>query len=441
MKTSETGYKWQKRIATRTGGVAILGYVTIALFGGGFGVWAATAPLAGAAIAPGVVAVAGQNIMIQHQEGGTITKINFREGETVREGDALFAVDSTMTRAQLNRLVRQFVAQRAKAVRLEAERDGLDRLTMPDDIARFGDGFGHEDIFHEQEKEFTARLSRYRAEAEILVQRKLALDESIKGLRAQKTAFEEQIAIVKDETQRKSDLLDRGLTNRSEYSELLRAGASLLGQAGSIEAQIASTITQLAEAGQQTERLTTSRVEEAVGELNEVRTALFDLEEQIVAAQAAVARSVVHAPTDGVVVRMHHNSRDGVVRPGEVVMELLPTTSELIVQAQVSPQDIDKIHIGQPAKMMFSALNQRTTPQVAGEVFYVSADRLVDQRTEMPYYTVRLRIAGALPDEIKPEQVYPGMPVESFISTDERTFVSYLARPIMDSFQKAFREE
>lgn len=441
MKATAKKYAWQKGIPTRVAGVAALGYLTIAAFGGGFGVWAATAPLAGAAIAPGFIAAAGQNVMVQHHEGGIINEINFREGDRVKAGEALFVIDSTTAQAQLNRLIRQFIAQRAKAVRLEAERDDLVRLVMPDELGRYGDDFDYREVFAQQSKEFEARLKRYRAEQEILAQRLQALEESIVGLRAQKSAFDEQIAIVQSESDRKSDLLDRGLTNRSEYSELLRAGASLVGQAGAIEAQIASSITQLAEAGQQIERLTTSRIEQAVSELNTVRNSLSDLEEQIAAAQAVVRRTVMRAPTDGIVVRSVYNSRGGVVRAGEVVMELLPTTSDLIVEAQVQPQDIDKIRLGQTASMMFTALNQRTTPRVEGEVFYVSADRLMDPRSNLPYYTVRLKIAGQLPPEVRADQIYPGMPVESFISTGERTFLMYMARPIIDSFRHAFREE
>lgn len=432
---------WHKTIPTQTGRIALAGYTTIIVLIGGFGVWAATAPMAGAVIAPGVVAAAGKNIMIQHLEGGIIRDIRFKEGDKVKKGDPLFDLDATAAETQTNRLVKQLISQRAKAARLEAERDGSSEIVMPTDLERPSGGLDVQEVVTQQRKEFAARLARYHAEQEILRQRIETLKESVIGLRAQKKASNEQLTIVQEEAQRKKELLEKGLTGRSEYTELLRATASLVGQAGSIESQIAGLATQLAEAGQQVERLTTSRVEEAVGELNTVRASLADLEEQIHAAQAILQRTTVRAPSDGIIVHTLYKFAGGVIRPGEVVMELLPTTDELIVEARVAPQDIDSIRPGQEAQMMFSALNARLTPQVRGTVVYVSADRIVDPKTDQPFYIARLKITEKLPTEIKEEQIYPGMPVETFISTGERTFVAYLLRPFLDSFSKAFREE
>lgn len=433
--------RWQGGISTQTTGISFAGYATIILMIGGFGAWAATAPLAGSAIAPGVIAAAGKNIMVQHLEGGVIREVRFKEGARVKKGDPLLVIDATAAETQVNRLVRQLIVQRAKAARLEAERDGLGELRMPPDLGRQSSGFDVEEIEAQQRKEFAARMARYNAEREILRQRIETLKEAVSGLRAQKKASEEQLTIVKEESQRKKELLEKGLTGRSEYTELLRAIASLVGQAGAIEAQIAGMATQLAEAGQQVERLTTSRVEEAVGELNNVRASLADLEEQIHAAQAVLERTTIGAPSDGIVVHALYKFEGGVIRPGEVVMELLPTTDKLIVEARVALQDIDAIRLGQDAQLMFSSLNARITPQVRGKVIYVSADRIVDPKADQPFYLARLEIAERLPIEIKQEQIYPGMPVETFISTGERTFFAYLLRPFMDSFNKAFREE
>lgn len=441
MAKATKNYRWQNGIRVSTAGVTFAGYLTIALFGGGFGVWAATAPLEEAAIAPGIIAAAGQNIMIQHLEGGIIREVRFKEGDQVKRNDALVVMDSTAARVQLNRLIWQFAALDSKAARLKAERDGLASVSRPDELDRYGRDIDLDGIFEQQSKEFDAKLARYTAEKNILGQRVASLREAVIGLRAQKAATDKQIDIVQDEAERKKSLLDKGLTNRSEYSELLRAAASLVGQAGQLEAQIASSATQLAEANQQIERLTTTRVEEAVGELNTVSANITDVEEQISAAQSVLERTVVRAPADGIIVRSVYNTPNSVVRPGEVIMEILPTTRELIVEARVRPEDIDKIRVGQDARMHFRALNPRTTPQVAGKVFYMSADRLVDQKNGQPYYTIRLKIAEELPPAIKPDQIYPGMPVDSFIAVGPRTFASYLVQPIVDSFGKAFREQ
>lgn len=432
--------RWQQNIPTGTGKIAVGGYAAIVVLAAGFGLWATTAPIAGAAIVPGFVAAAGSNVVVQHLEGGIIRAMHFREGDRVKKGEPLFSIDPTAAETVVNRLIRQLVAQKAKAARLEAERDALAEVPMPAGFNDLAAGLDVKDVVSEQRKEFAARLARYEAERKILRQQIATLEESVKGLRAQKQATEEQLAIVRDEAARKKDLLDQGLTARSEYTELLRSSASLVGQAGAIEAQIAGTEIQLAEAAQQVERLTTARVEAAVSELNTVRAAVADLEEQLNGARTVLARTTVTAPTDGIVVRSTFTFASGVIRPGEAVMELLPTSQELIVEARISPQDIDSVRPGQEARMMFSALNARTTPQVRGTVTYISADRFVDEKSGQPYYTARLKIAEELPPSISPEQVYPGMPVETFIGTEERTFVAYLVRPLMDSFGKAFRE-
>ncbi|RWA76414.1 HlyD family type I secretion periplasmic adaptor subunit [Mesorhizobium sp. M1C.F.Ca.ET.193.01.1.1] len=433
-------YRWQRNVDTRTDRITLAGYASVSAFLLGFGFWGATAPIAGATIAPGVVAAAGQNVMIQHLEGGVVSTIKVREGDRVLRGQALIVLDPTVAQSQLNRVLKQWVAQKAEIARLEAERDGLEKIVLPRDVGSYSGAPEFSDVFAEQTKEFQARLARYAAEQGILRQRVAALQEAVAGLRAQKDAAENQLAIVNAETERKKGLLEKGLTNRSEYTDLLRSTAELAGQAGSLEAQIASLATQTVEARQQIERLTTSRVEDAVTELNKALAQVADLKEQINAARSVLSRTTIRAPADGIIVRSLYNSEGSVIRAGEVAMELLPTTNELIIEAKIKPEDIDSIRVGQSANMMLTALNARTTPKVPGKVFYVSADRLITPSTGQPYYTVRLKMADKLPPQVKPEQIYPGMPVESFISTGERTFLTYLTKPLVDSFQRAFRE-
>ncbi|WP_192244185.1 HlyD family type I secretion periplasmic adaptor subunit [Mesorhizobium silamurunense] len=432
-------YRWQRNVDTRTDRITLAGYASVSVFLLGFGFWGAMAPIGGATIAPGVVAAAGQNVMIQHLEGGVVSSIKAREGDRVIRGQTLIVLDPTVAQSQLNRVLKQWVAQKAEIARLEAERDGMEKIVLPRDLGAYSGASEFSGVFAEQTKEFQARLARYAADQEILRERVAALQEAVAGLRAQKDAAENQLAIVNAETERKKHLLEKGLTNRSEYTDLLRSTAELVGQAGSLEAQIASSATQIVEARQQIERLTTSRVEDAVTELNKARVEVADLEEQINAARSVLVRTTIRAPVDGIIVRSLYNSEGSVIRAGEVAMELLPT-NELIIEAKIKPEDIDSIRVGQGANMMLTALNARTTPKVPGKVFYISADRLITPGTGQPYYTVRLKMADKLPPQVKPEQIYPGMPVETFISTGERTFLSYLTKPLVDSFQRAFRE-
>ncbi|HMQ58739.1 MAG TPA: HlyD family type I secretion periplasmic adaptor subunit, partial [Rhizobiaceae bacterium] len=429
---------WKKDVRTGTGPVALFGYASIALFVGAFGVWAATAPLGGAAIAPGVVAAAGNNQLVQHLEGGIVRKIHVREGDRVRAGDPLFTLDRTLPEANLNRLLKQQVSLLAQAARLEAERDSLRIVAISEVLAQLSGREGAQVIVDEQIGEFRTRLSRHESEIVILNQRVAALQEAMLGYDAQMEAVTRQLAVVQEEEKRKEELLRKGLTNRSEYTLLLRSEAELLGQIGTTRSQIASAKTQMVEAREQLVRLKTQRVEAAVTQLNEVRTNIADIEEQIGAARAVLDRIVVRAPSDGIVVRLAKNTPQSVVAPGEGLLELLPTTSELIIEARMNPADIDVVTVGQSARLRFSALNQRITPEVDGTVSYISADRLVDQQTQQPYYTARLKITEDLPPQISADQIYPGMPVEAFITTSERTFLEYLVKPIEDSFSRAF---
>ncbi|CAN7759752.1 HlyD family type I secretion periplasmic adaptor subunit [Mesorhizobium sp. LjNodule214] len=431
---------WDSQPRTDIRRVAFIGYAAIALLVGGFGCWAASAPLAGAVITQGTISATGGNILIQHPEGGIIKQLLVHEGDRVQQGQDLILLDRTAAEADLNRLTRQSIALKASAARLEAERDGLDGLAPITDAAPAPFQQDFQNLIREQQKEFDARLARFRSEQSILAQRVVMHRESVVGLNAQKLAIEQQAEVVKKELGIKTNLLDRGLTNRTEYSQLLRSEADLIGQAGALEANLAAANTQIVEGQEQIERATTQRVEEALTKLDEVRTNLADVEEQMRAAEAVLGRTTIKAPTAGIVVSSTYNSKGSVIAPGEKIMEILPTASGLIVDARLRPKDIDQVRVGQPAKLRLSALNMRLTPEVSATVMQMSADRLVDQTTHEPYFRAKLKIADTLPPGVKADQLYPGTPVEAFISTGDRTFFEYLARPMMDSFSRAFAE-
>ncbi|PBB66715.1 hemolysin D [Mesorhizobium sp. WSM4312] len=420
--------------------VAFAGYAATALLVGCFGYWAVSAPLSGAVITQGTISATGGNILIQHPDGGIIEALLVHDGDRVQQAQDLIVLDPTAAQAELNRLTRQSIALRAGAARLEAERDGLDRLapiTKPAPAPLQAD---FEALIREQQKEFDARLARFRSEQSILAQRLAMHRQSVVGLQSQKEAVRQQAEIVKKELGIKTSLLDKGLTNRTEYSQLLRSEADLIGQAGALEANLAAVNTQIVEAQEQIERLTTQRVEEALTKLDEVRSNLADIEEQVRAAEAVLRRTTIKAPAAGIVVSSTYNTKGSVIARGEKIMEILPTAPGLIVDARLRPKDVDQVRVGQPAKLRLSALNMRLTPEVSATVAQISADRLVDEATHEPYFRVKLRIAADLPPGVKPEQLYPGTPVEAFINTGDRTFFEYLARPMLDSFARAFTE-
>nr|WP_244661827.1 HlyD family type I secretion periplasmic adaptor subunit [Mesorhizobium huakuii] len=431
---------WEGNPRTDIRRVAFAGYAATALFVGCLGYWAVSAPLSGAVMTQGTISATGGNILIQHPEGGIIEELLVHDGDRVQQAQDLIVLDPTAAQAELNRLTRQSIALRASAARLEAERDGLDRLapiTKPAPASLQPD---FEALIREQQKEFDARLARFRSEQSILAQRVAMHRQSVVALQSQKEAIQQQADIVKKELGIKTSLLDKGLTNRSEYSQLLRSEADLVGQAGALEANLAVANTQIVEAQEQIERLTTQRVEEALTKLDEVRSNLADIEEQIRAAEAVLRRTTIKAPAAGIVVSSTYNAKGSVIARGEKIMEILPTAPDLIVDARLRPKDVDQVRVGQPAKLRLSALNMRLTPEVSATVAQISADRLVDEATHEPYFRVKLRIAADLPPGVKPEQLYPGTPVEAFISTGDRTFFEYLARPMLDSFARAFTE-
>ncbi|MBZ9742836.1 MULTISPECIES: HlyD family type I secretion periplasmic adaptor subunit [unclassified Mesorhizobium] len=432
---------WDSQPRTNIRRVAFTGYAAIALLAGGFGYWAVSAPLSGAVITQGTISATGGNILIQQPEGGIVQALLVHEGDRVQPDQDLVVLDPTAAQANLNRLTRQSIALRASAARLEAERDGLNGLAPITEAAPAPLQQDFETLVGEQRKEFDARLARFRSEQSILAQRVAMHRQSVVGLQAQQRAVQQQAEIVNKELGIKTGLLDKGLTNRTEYSQLLRSEADLVGQAGALEANLAAANTQIVEAQQQTERLTTQRVEEALTKLDDVRSNLADVEEQIRAAQAVLRRTTIKAPAAGIVVSSTYNSKGSVIAPGEKIMEILPTASGLVVDAKLRPKDIDQVRVGQPAKLRLSALNARLTPEVSATVTQISADRLTDPATREPYFRAKLTIAADLPPGVRREQLYPGTPVEAFISTGDRTFFAYLARPMLDSFARAFAEQ
>ena len=206
-------------------------------------------------------------------------------------------------------------------------------------------------------------------------------------------------------------------------------------------AQIEQARSAIAQAEEQLVRQETEWVENALTELNEVTALVGELEGRLESARDVLARVIVRAPSDGIIIAVRKNTIGAVVRPGDQLADLLPTSSDLIIEARLDPSDIDIVHIGQAAEMRFVALNSRVTPQIPGVVAFISPDRFIDEATQQPFYMARLRITEELPVNVDREQIYPGMPVEVFISTEERTFFEYLVKPLTDSFSRAFREE
>ncbi len=443
-KSSDRGQasgNWQDKVPTGIGNQTIFGAIVALVFFAGFGIWAAMAPLSGAVVATGVVQAAGQNKVIEHLEGGIISTIHVREGQVVRAGESLLSIDTTRVAADRNRVVVALIGTEAQIARAQAERDGRSEMELPPEVVNSARTAGVEGDLEQQRAEFANRLQRHQTELAAVEQRVIAANEEIEGLQIQKTSEERKLAVVRDELKDKAELLKKGLTPRSQYNALQRAEADSLGALGSITANIGQRKSSIAELAEQRAGLEAKRREAASAEVNELRAKIGDLREQLLTRDDILARSEIRAPDDGIIVKLSKNTVGSIIKPGEPVLELLPTSNDLIIDAKVLPQDVDGVKVGQEANLRFTALNARTTPEVAAKVSYISADRLLDPNTREPYYTARLEISGDLPAEIEPGQIQPGMPVDAFIKTGDRTFLEYLVRPVQDSFAKAFREE
>ena len=434
-------HAWAKPVRAGLLGPIVFGAVVLVGFVGGFAVWAGGAPLEGAAVAPGVVAASGQNHKISHLEGGIIEEVSVREGDLVEAGQQLIRLQRTAAEASRDLLLKNRFALQARIARLRAERDGKEELDFAEELQEAAARYGLEKDLEEQRREFAARLERIQADRNIIDQRVAALNEQIRGYEVQLDSTNAQIEVLKDDIARKGRLLKKGLTNRSDYNALRRNKSELEGRVGGLQSEIGRAKTSIVEAQEQRSRLITERAEQAVTTLNEARRQVADISERLRAADDVLSRIVVRAPSAGIVVNIAKTTPGAVINRGEELMTILPTDSELIVEARLSPVDVDVVRKGQEASLRFSALNQRTTPEVPATVTYVSKDAFLDPQTRESYYTMRLSIADELPPEVKPEQIFPGMPVETYIKTGDRTFAEYLVKPIVDSFSRAFREE
>lgn len=431
---------WHRPLDLGIGRPMMTGALAIALFVGCGGIWAATAPLSGAVIAPGVIVATGENNTIAHLEGGIIDQLLVREGDLVTQGQALVRLSLTAARANLDRLMDQYNALRAMQARLEAERDGLDSLRFPSDLAASSNPRMQSTI-KGQIAEFNARRDSLGSELAIYLKQIESTKEEITGFRAQKLSAEQQLELIQAETADVQKLFDQGLATKSRLLALKRTTAQLVGVQGDIVAKIAEAEQKIAETESRMLNANKDWMEKTVTQLRSVEIEAGDYGERVKAARDIADRIEIRAPVRGVVVKLYYNTPGGVIAPGHPVLELLPIDKALQVEARVDPDDIDRVAPGGQAQLRFPSLRQRTIPAVSGEVIYVSADRLIDSATQRPYYTVRVKPADELPPEFDQIRLLPGMPVEVFVETGERTFLNYLVGPITETFARAFREK
>jgi HlyD family type I secretion membrane fusion protein len=435
---------WYASLPRSTRFPTIAGVLIMGTMVAGFGVWGNMAPIAGAVVASGVFVATGQNKIIQHLEGGVIRTIHVREGDIVEQGQLLVLLDETTPRAELRRLMLRSVRLTAVDARLQAEMREDPEVRFAQEAEQVSDGEIAE-ILNSQRMAFTARRNNVLSDIAGIKESINALNERIEGSKVQLDAVKRQIVLLDDEINTKAYLLQTGLVRKPELLVLQRTKANLEGEIGRIIGDIGDARERIARAQEQINGVRKTAIKTAVDQMHEVRGELADVRERMLAARGVLDRIRITAPVRGIVVKLRYHTDGGVIEPSKNIMEILPLQEELIIEARVRPQDIDTVKHGQRAMVRLTALNQRITPMVSGDVIYLSADSLADERKSQQMgpadiYLVRVKLDSAEAMAVPDFSPTPGMPAEVYIKTTERTFFQYIVKPIHDSMMRAFRE-
>ena len=415
-----------------------VGLTVLFLVFGVFGVWSAVAPLDGAARAPGTVMVKSYSQVVQHLEGGIISEIMVRDGDRVTAGEPLLTIDNTQAQAQLEIANAQFIGLKAREARLMAERDKLDRVSYPTDLDSGINGVRQE--IEAQDEIFRSQKAALEGSVDVLEQRIEQLQSKLIGLAALKASKEELAASFSEELADVEALLSQGFSDKQKLRELERAVATLEGEAAELSANISSTEVQIGETRLQIIQTEHEFHNDVVNQLGETQTGLNDSNERVNALGDIVRRTVVRAPVAGIVTGMQFHSVNGVIGPGTPIASIVPQNEELIVEAQVSPNDIDRVALGMEATIRFSAFGS-SVPTITGKLINLSADRLVDEQTGMPYYQSQIEVTEEGRADLGNLVLLPGMPAEVFITTGSRTFLQYLFKPFTNALARTFIED
>ena len=414
----------------------------VAVFIGGFGAWSVTAPLESAAIASGSVEAETSRKTVQHLEGGIVAKILVKDGDAVTVGQPLVRLDDTKARATAQALQGQLREAQAREARLLAERDGRDSIQFPLPLRQMAEkNSALVEVLAGQQRIFVSRRQLYQSQLAVLAQRQQQISRQMLGLRFQVTAAEKRSEIIKKEMESIAPLVAKGIIAQPRKLSLEREQAEIEGRRGQAQEEMARAEQGVGEAHAQILKLRSDRETEIAQSLRDVQALVFQLAERSEAAEDVLARTEVRAPEDGVVTDLRIRTPGGVVAEGQPLLDLVPKHDRLIVTAQVRPDDIDVVHPGLPAQVRLMPYKHRRVPPVQGTLTYVSADRLVDKATERSYYTARIRLDENSLSSLPDVEVMAGMPVEVLIKTGKFTAAGYMLRPVMDSFNRAFRED
>jgi len=418
----------------------IAGFVGSGLLLGVIGLWSVLASIQGAVIAPGVTVVETYLKRIQHRDGGIIAEITVKEGERVGAGQVLVRLDETDTRAELAILQGTLDELSAKRARLVAERDDEAEIQFPEALLSGTADPRIADLLAGQRKLFSVQKAALAGRTEQLTERVGQLEQEISGLAAQYASKKEQTVLVREELANLRKLLQQGLVEVNRVFALDRERARLEGEEGELVASIAAAKGRISETKLQVIQITDDARTRSLSDLREAEAGIAETTERLIASGAKLARMEIRAPRAGIVHQLSVHTIGGVIAPGADIMAIVPDLDELVIDAQVRPEDIDQVNIGQAAQVRFPAFDQRTTPEINGEIVQVAADLTRASEDSLPFYAVRVRLG---PEQIKllgANKLKAGMPAEAFIQTHERTPLSYFLQPLTDQVAHTFRE-
>ena len=419
-----------------------LGYLIVILVFVFFGGWSLLAPLGSAALAPGSVTVEGYRKTVQHLEGGIVKAIHVRDGDTISKGQVLIELDDTSSRAQLETLRGQLFSALAREARLIAERDGKSTVIYPAILTNATDPRAQEDM-RVQDQSFAVRKRSRAGEIEILKEQRHQLLAKIEGVKAQRTSRSNLSSSLNKELLDFRAMLKEGYVEKQKVSELERRLAESEGDRGDFVANIATAQTQISEIELKILQIDKEFQREVIEELSKVQSELSELNEKTQWLDDTVTRTVIKAPESGMVLGLTVHTLGAVIPPGGHLLDIVPQQEKLVIEAQVSPVDIDRVHTGQSCEIRFSSFKSAKTPKVSGRLTTLSADRLTDEQNKVSYYLARVEVDKAGLEELRQRGLIllPGMPAEVLINTGDRTFFEYLMQPLSNIFARSLIED
>jgi len=419
----------------------IVGLAVVVLLAGGLGGWASTAQISGALIAPGSVVVESNVKKVQHPTGGVVGELRARDGDVVKAGDVVVRLDDTVTKASLAIVTKNLDGLLARGARLEAEQRGLDKIVFPKTLLDRVDDPDVKAVMASESKLFEVRVNGRAGQKSQLRERVTQLNEEIAGLTAQEKAKDQEIALVEKELVGVRDLYDKHLVQLTRLTTLERDMARLSGERAQYIASRAQAKGKITETELQIIQIDKDMISDVSKDLRETNDKIGEFVERKITAEDQLRRVDIRAPQDGMVLQSTVHTVGGVITAGDAIMLIVPQADDLQVEAKVNPQDIDKLQVGQKTLLRLSAFNQRTTPELNGIVTRVSPDVTTDQRTGQSYYTIRISMPPEEVARLGDVKLIPGMPVEAFVQTGDRTLISYLIKPLSDQLMRAFREK